>query len=166
MDLASGGHLSHGSKPNISGKVYDAHSYGVDIDGYLDYEEIRTKALEVKFYRDDSLQFFIGRMFELGFPRADSIEYHLGYVNPEFPNIHNSSMIIDTTRMAWVITEKTRYIIAMITFDRSPIQSITDTDTAYIPLTFQTTNTICVQAYFTLTLDTGGLGRETNSNYK
>lgn len=48
MDLASGGHLSHGSKPNISGKVYDAHSYGVDKDGYLDYEEIRTKALEVK----------------------------------------------------------------------------------------------------------------------
>ena len=48
MDLASGGHLSHGSKPNISGKVYDAHSYGVDMDGYLDYEEIRTKALEVK----------------------------------------------------------------------------------------------------------------------
>jgi hypothetical protein len=54
----------------------------------------------------------------------------------------------------------------MITFDRSPIQSITDTDTAYIPLTFQTTNTIGVQAYFTLTLDTGGLGRETNSNDK
>ena len=48
MDLASGGHLSHGSKPNISGKVYDAHSYGVDKEGYLDYEEIRTKALEVK----------------------------------------------------------------------------------------------------------------------
>jgi len=48
MDLASGGHLSHGSKPNISGKVYDAHSYGVDAGGYLDYQEIRTKALEVK----------------------------------------------------------------------------------------------------------------------
>lgn len=48
MDLASGGHLSHGSKPNISGKVYDAHSYGVDKEGYLDYEEIRNKALEVK----------------------------------------------------------------------------------------------------------------------
>jgi glycine hydroxymethyltransferase len=48
MDLASGGHLSHGSKPNISGKVYDAHSYGVDGDGYLNYEDIRTKALEVK----------------------------------------------------------------------------------------------------------------------
>ena len=48
MDLASGGHLSHGSKPNISGKVYDAHSYGVDDNGYLNYDDIRTKALEVK----------------------------------------------------------------------------------------------------------------------
>ena len=48
MDLASGGHLSHGSKPNISGKVYDAHSYGVDEKGYLNYNDIRTKALEVK----------------------------------------------------------------------------------------------------------------------
>jgi glycine hydroxymethyltransferase len=48
MDLASGGHLSHGSKPNISGKIYDAHSYGVDENGYLNYEDIRTKALEVK----------------------------------------------------------------------------------------------------------------------
>ena len=48
MDLASGGHLSHGSKPNISGKIYNAHSYGVDEDGYLNYEDIRTKALEVK----------------------------------------------------------------------------------------------------------------------
>tara|TARA_B100001175_G_scaffold316362_1_gene330090 strand:+ start:1067 stop:2209 length:1143 start_codon:yes stop_codon:yes gene_type:complete len=48
MDLASGGHLSHGSKPNISGKVYDAHSYGVEINGYLNYDDIRTKALEVK----------------------------------------------------------------------------------------------------------------------
>jgi glycine hydroxymethyltransferase len=48
MDLASGGHLSHGSKPNISGKIYEAHSYGVDDEGYLDYLEIRKKALEVQ----------------------------------------------------------------------------------------------------------------------
>jgi len=47
MDLASGGHLSHGSKPNISGKVYDAHSYGVGDTGYLNYDDIRAKALEV-----------------------------------------------------------------------------------------------------------------------
>ena len=44
MDLASGGHLSHGSKPNISGKVYNAYSYGVDENGYLDYDIIRNRA--------------------------------------------------------------------------------------------------------------------------
>ena len=40
MDLASGGHLSHGSKPNLSGKVYDAHSYGVEEDGLINYDEV------------------------------------------------------------------------------------------------------------------------------
>jgi glycine hydroxymethyltransferase len=40
MDLASGGHLSHGSPPNISGKIYNAVSYGVDEDGWLDYDKI------------------------------------------------------------------------------------------------------------------------------
>ena len=44
MDLSSGGHLSHGSKPNISGKLYDAHYYGVDKEGLLDYNAIREQA--------------------------------------------------------------------------------------------------------------------------
>jgi len=48
MDLASGGHLSHGSKPNISGKIYDSHSYGVDENGYLDYDSIMEIAKRVK----------------------------------------------------------------------------------------------------------------------
>tara|TARA_B100000902_G_scaffold393552_1_gene448033 strand:- start:153 stop:1295 length:1143 start_codon:yes stop_codon:yes gene_type:complete len=48
MDLASGGHLSHGSKPNISGKIYDAHYYGVDKDGWLDYNAIREQAKKLK----------------------------------------------------------------------------------------------------------------------
>ena len=48
MDLASGGHLSHGSPPNISGKVYDAYSYGVDENGLIDYDAVRAKAIEVK----------------------------------------------------------------------------------------------------------------------
>ena len=48
MDLASGGHLSHGSKPNISGKIYDAHAYGVDENGYLDYDVIEAQAKEVE----------------------------------------------------------------------------------------------------------------------
>lgn len=48
MDLASGGHLSHGSPPNISGKIYDAHTYGVKPNGYLDYHEILQQAIEVQ----------------------------------------------------------------------------------------------------------------------
>jgi glycine hydroxymethyltransferase len=48
MDLASGGHLSHGSPPNISGKIYDAHTYGVKPNGYLDYHAILQQAVEVQ----------------------------------------------------------------------------------------------------------------------
>lgn len=46
MDLASGGHLSHGSPPNISGKIYNAVSYGVDEDGWIDYDEVLKLAYE------------------------------------------------------------------------------------------------------------------------
>jgi len=48
MDLASGGHLSHGSPPNISGKIYNAYSYGVDDDGLLDYDAIEQQAIKIK----------------------------------------------------------------------------------------------------------------------
>ena len=48
MDLASGGHLSHGSKPNISGKIYDCYAYGVGASGLLDYDAIARQAFEVK----------------------------------------------------------------------------------------------------------------------
>jgi len=44
MDLASGGHLSHGSPANVSGKWFNAHSYGVDENGYLDYDAIEIRA--------------------------------------------------------------------------------------------------------------------------
>jgi glycine hydroxymethyltransferase len=48
MDLASGGHLSHGAKPTLSGKVYTAHAYGVNEKGYLDYNEIEKLAKACK----------------------------------------------------------------------------------------------------------------------
>ena len=44
MDLASGGHVSHGAPPTLSGKVYNAVTYGVDENGLLNYEEIRALA--------------------------------------------------------------------------------------------------------------------------
>lgn len=46
MDLASGGHLTHGSKVNFSGKIYNFISYGVDNDGYIDYDDVEKKAIE------------------------------------------------------------------------------------------------------------------------
>ena len=48
MDLASGGHLSHGAKVNISGKIYESFSYGVDSDGWLDYDVIHKLTEKLK----------------------------------------------------------------------------------------------------------------------
>lgn len=47
MSLAHGGHLSHGSKVNFSGMLYNVISYGVDREtGEIDYDEVRRVALE------------------------------------------------------------------------------------------------------------------------
>jgi len=47
MDLSAGGHLSHGAKPNLSGKVYNIINYGVrDQDGILDYDALEQSARE------------------------------------------------------------------------------------------------------------------------
>ena len=46
MDLSNGGHLTHGSPVNFSGKLYKAISYGVDENGMLDYEQMETLARE------------------------------------------------------------------------------------------------------------------------
>ena len=48
MNLAHGGHLSHGSPVNISGKYFNIVPYGVDDDGFIDYDEMRKIALECK----------------------------------------------------------------------------------------------------------------------
>ena len=49
MDLAHGGHLTHGMAKNVSGKTYKAESYQVDPEtSLIDYDALRAKALEVK----------------------------------------------------------------------------------------------------------------------
>lgn len=49
MDLSHGGHLTHGSKVNFSGMLYESHFYGVNLEtGRLDYDKVRERALEVK----------------------------------------------------------------------------------------------------------------------
>jgi glycine hydroxymethyltransferase len=48
MSLAHGGHLTHGAKVNISGKLFDAAQYGVDDEGMIDYDEVERLAIEHK----------------------------------------------------------------------------------------------------------------------
>ncbi|MEG1720009.1 MAG: serine hydroxymethyltransferase [Clostridia bacterium] len=48
MNLAHGGHLTHGSPVNISGKYFNIVPYGVDDNGFIDYDKLREIALEVK----------------------------------------------------------------------------------------------------------------------
>ena len=48
MNLDHGGHLSHGSPVNMSGKYFNCVHYGVDENGFLDYDEMERLALECK----------------------------------------------------------------------------------------------------------------------
>lgn len=48
MNLTEGGHLTHGSKVNFSGKLYDFYQYGVDESGRIDYDDVLKKAREIK----------------------------------------------------------------------------------------------------------------------
>jgi len=49
MSLADGGHLTHGAKPNFSGKLYNAVQYGIHADtGEIDYEQVEALAREHK----------------------------------------------------------------------------------------------------------------------
>ncbi|MDE1886228.1 MAG: serine hydroxymethyltransferase [Xanthomonadaceae bacterium] len=48
MSLAHGGHLTHGAKVNLSGKILNAVQYGVNAEGFIDYAEVEKLALEHK----------------------------------------------------------------------------------------------------------------------
>lgn len=48
MNLSHGGHLTHGSPVNFSGKMYNIVPYGVNEEGYIDYDEVEKIALECK----------------------------------------------------------------------------------------------------------------------
>lgn len=48
MDLASGGHLSHGAKVNVSGSWFIPHTYGVNEDGLIDYDKVAKLVQDTK----------------------------------------------------------------------------------------------------------------------
>lgn len=48
LDYYSGGHLTHGYRQNISGKIFDVYTYSVGEDGFLNYDDIEKKFLEIE----------------------------------------------------------------------------------------------------------------------
>ena len=48
MSLANGGHLTHGSPASMSGKLYTIVSYGIDENGFIDYEDIKEKIIKYR----------------------------------------------------------------------------------------------------------------------
>ena len=54
MSLDAGGHLSHGSGVNMSGKYFNSVSYGVDENGFIDYDSVEKLALDLNNSQDSS----------------------------------------------------------------------------------------------------------------
>lgn len=85
MGLDAGGHLTHGSKVSSSGKLYNAISYGLDENGYINYEEIKEKLY--KNYDDNPVRLLIvgGSAYPriIDFERIRNIvdEYNTYYFN-------------------------------------------------------------------------------------
>ncbi len=52
MNLDHGGHLTHGSPVNFSGMYFNIVPYGVNDEGYIDYDELEKKAMEAKAEAD------------------------------------------------------------------------------------------------------------------
>ncbi|KAJ8321460.1 hypothetical protein KUTeg_000988 [Tegillarca granosa] len=48
MNLAEGGHLTHGAKVSFSGKLFNVAHYGINEKGYIDYDTVRKQAMEFK----------------------------------------------------------------------------------------------------------------------
>ncbi|HEY0782193.1 MAG TPA: serine hydroxymethyltransferase, partial [Thermoanaerobaculia bacterium] len=48
LDLAAGGHLTHGARASVSGRCFDAHGYGLTAEGEIDYDQVRDLALRLE----------------------------------------------------------------------------------------------------------------------
>ena len=109
MDLNSGGHLTHVSKASATGKIYESEHYGLDKNGFINYEEIK-----------DKLYSFNPRLLVVGasaYPRVidfekiksivedynQSVYYEYGgYNNPEAP-IKSCYFMVDMAHIAGLV---------------------------------------------------------------
>ena len=111
-------------------------------------ENNTDRALRIEFFAaDSSLQFWIGRLFNLEFQGPDSVDFNTGFVDPLYPMINLNSMAIDTTRMGWLTEDDIHYMVPMITFS----------STNGMPRTFQTSNFLHLKSFITMTLSSRGI---------
>ena len=142
---------------NLNTEIWDTLQPPLVIDSVfiteieVSTEELRTS--EVHFFNNGVVQYFITRLIDLQFPRVEYADLENGYIDPTHPNIYTTDVIIDTSLLDLIITDKPRYSNYMVTFDGSPL----GTDGSHVPITLQTTNAIEVQAVLTIQLDTGSL---------
>lgn len=102
MSLENGGHLSHGLKANISGKLYDFHHYGVDNNGFIDYEDLELK-----------IRYFLPKLIIAGasaYSRTidyEKIKYIINKVKfdqfIEFQNDYDPVFMVDMAHVAGLI---------------------------------------------------------------
>ncbi|MEP7196222.1 MAG: serine hydroxymethyltransferase [Saprospiraceae bacterium] len=103
LDLANGGHLSHGSPVNMSGKYYNVVSYGLDSAGFVDFNQVREKALKHNpkliicgasaYSRDWDYQIFRSIADEIGATLMADIAHPAGLIaakqlNDPIPHCH------------------------------------------------------------------------------
>ena len=109
MDLDSGGHLTHVSKASATGKIYESEHYGLDKNGFLNYEEIKKK-----LYSFNPKLLVVGASAyprEIDFEKIKSIveDYnqsvyyeHGGSNNPEAP-IKSCYFMVDMAHIAGLV---------------------------------------------------------------
>jgi glycine hydroxymethyltransferase len=109
MSLDAGGHLTHGAKPNLSGKWFNAITYGLDLKtGLIDYDQVRALALEHRpkmiiagasaYTQKIDFKFFREVADEVGaFFLADVAHYAGLIVTGLYPNPFPHAHVVTTT---------------------------------------------------------------------
>lgn len=109
MDLSHGGHLTHGSSVNFSGKLYNFFSYGVNDEGFIDYDDVAEKAkqcnpkLIIAGYSAYSRNLDFKRFREI----ADSVGAYLMVDMAHFAGFVAAGLMTNPLQHAHVVTSTT-----------------------------------------------------------
>ena len=125
LDLAHGGHLTHGSNVNFSGKIYNSSFYGVTEEGIFDYDKILERARQAKpnliivgasaYSRDINFSKFREIADEVGaFLHADS--------SPDCSTAQTHVLLCDCPRQSICYTTSTSYAQTLVLATLIPVK--------------------------------------------